>query len=301
MAEATGKATAKIIQTTLDKSASFALDLEVRISAEIIRGNKIKGNAPDYVKDLAKKTLKYLGYAKYGLQIKIDSKIPQKAGLGELEANSVATILAVSGTIARKHGSANELKIDVHTRHQFILIGNKLIDKTKLLALCPGEYDRLFASLNGGFVVADNREKEIIRRGEMETMSFVAALPKKAPKLDKDIQQLYRHERDLIFEECCKGNLYGAMRLNTLLYRDETAVKMLRRGAPIAVTTYPTTIGITRDPKKIKDITKAAAKGNRVITGLVGNTESRIATKPKKIVKTKEFLEIKGDTEYYLL
>jgi shikimate kinase len=300
MSEAAGKATAKIIQTTQDKSASYALDMEARVSAEIIQGRKIFGNSPDYAKDLAKKTLKFLGYAKYGLSLKIDSNIPKKAGLGELEAISVATTLAVAGAIARKHGSVNELKIDVHTRHQFILIGDKLIDKNKLLAVCPGEYDRLFASLNGGFVVSDNRKKEIIRRGEMETMSYVAAIPKKSPKTDKDILQLYRHERDLIYEECCKGNLYGAMRLNTLLYRDETAIRMLYAGAITAVTTYPTTVGLTRDPKKIKDISKAA-KGNKIITGTVGNTESLIQTKPRRIVKTAEFLGIKGDTEYSLL
>jgi len=63
-----------------------------------------------------------------------------------------------------------------------MVVGEKLVDKKKLLDLCPGEFDRLFVSLYGGFSVCDNRRKEVLRRGEMETMEVVVAVPAKREK-----------------------------------------------------------------------------------------------------------------------
>jgi shikimate kinase len=299
---ATGKGTAKIIQTNLDKSASYALDLETISSVQILDNTKeIKGKISPEIKKLAKDTLTFLGYKNYGLLIKIESKIPVNAGLGEKEAAYVAVVLAVTGAIAKKHGSVNELKIDKYVKEQYMVVGEKLIDKKKLIDLCPGEFDRVFASFYGGFAVCDNRKKEVLRRGEMETMWAIVSSPKKKDALDKDRMLLYRHEAELIWDEALKGNLYIAMRMSALLYADKLATKTLRAGAITAHTTYPSTVALTRDEKKIKPVENAVKKEAKTFTVKVSNNQVAALVKPRRIVKGREFVAKKGKSEYYFL
>jgi shikimate kinase len=300
--QASAKGTAKIIQTPLGKSASYALDLETFASVQILEDTKdIKGKITPEIKKLSKDVLALLGCRNYGLSIKIEPKIPLKAGLGEDEAASVAVALAVAGSIAKKHGAVNELKIDKYVKEQFMVAGDRIVDKKKLLDLCPGEFDRVFTSFYGGFAVCDNRKKEILRRGEMETMQAVIAFPKKAEKTEKDRILLYRHETDIIWDEALKGNLYTAMRLNTLLYADTLAPKMLRAGAITAHTSYPSTIGLTRDEKKTKAIENSVKKEAKTFVVKVANNQAAALVKPRRIVKTKDFLAIKGGDDYFFL
>ena len=299
---AVGKGTAKIIQTSLGKSASYALDLETIASAQILENAKeIKGKINPQIKKLAKDVLNLLGCKNCGLAIKLESKIPKNAGLGENEAASVAVALAVAGAVAKKHGSVNELKIDKYVKEQFMVIGDKIVDKKKLIDICPGEYDRLFTSFYGGFAVCDNRKKEVLRRGEMETLWAVIASPKKKEFLDMDRMLLYRYEADIIWDEALKGNLYVAMRLNTLLYGGVLAPKMLRAGALTAHTSYPATIALSRDEKVNFLIEKAVRKEAKTFVVRAANEQASALVKPRRIVKTKEFLAIKGENDYFFL
>jgi shikimate kinase len=299
---ATGKATAKIIQTTQDKSASYALDLETTASVKMLENSKeIKGKVSAEQKKLAKDTLNFLGYKNYGLIISLESKIPAGAGMGENEAASVALLLAVAGAVAKKHGSVNELKIDKYVKEQYMVVGEKLIDKKQLLALCPGEYDRIFTSFYGGFAVCDNRKKEVLRRGEMETMMAIVSIPKKKEKLEKDHMLLYRYEAELIWDECLKGNLYVAMRLNSLLYGDMKALKVLRAGALTVHSSYPTTVALSREEKKNALIEKAVKKDAKTFIVKVANSQAAALVKPRRIVKGREFVARKGKSEYYFL
>lgn len=302
IAEATGHATARVIRTRLDKCCAYALVLNSRASVELTEKDRtVKGKAPAYVKDLAKKTLKALGHPEYGLSIKIDSSIPLRSGYGEEEADCVATVLAVAAALARKHGAVNQLKIDKYVREQYMIIGGKLVDKKKLIDLCPGEFDRVFTSFYGGFAVCDNRKKEVLRRGEMETVLAVAATPKKKLSLDKDRLQTYRHESELIWDECLKGNMYTAMRLASLLYADVLAPKMLKAGAFTAGTTYPSTVALSRNEKQAKKVEAAAKKGAKTLVTKVENHQSEALVKPKRVVKTREFVEEKWEQPYYFL
>ena len=300
--QATGKATAKIIQTNQDKSASYALDLETVASVQILDNSKeIKGKITPEIKKLAKDTLNFLGYKNYGLSIKIESAIPANSGLGEKEASYVAVVLSVAAAISKRHGAVNELKIDKYVKEQYMLVGEKLIDKKKLIDLCTGEFDRVFTSFYGGFAVCDNRKKEVLRRGEMETMWAIVATPKKKESLDKDLMLLYRHEAELIWDEALKGNLYVAMRLNSLLYGDKNAPKMLRAGALTAHTSYPSTIALSRDEKKNPSIEKAVKKDAKTYIVKIANNQAAALVKPRRIVKGREFVEKKGKSEYYFL
>jgi len=163
---ANGHASAKIIHTVQDRGASYAISLEAAASAKLLEKKRgITGRISSEQKRLAGNILKALGCEGLGLSITLESGIPPKAGLGEDEAASVAIALAVSGAVAKKHGSVNELRIDKYVREQYMVVGEKLVDKKKLLDLCPGEFDRLFVSLYGGFSVCDNRRKEVCAGG----------------------------------------------------------------------------------------------------------------------------------------
>jgi len=302
MVEAVAHATGKIIQTMLEKGAAYALNLDVKASAEITeKGKGVAGKVAPYIKKAALETLKLFDCEKYGVSLSVESSIPANAGLGETEASSVAAVLAVTGALARKHGTVNELKIDKFMREQYMVVDGRLADKKKLLNICPGEYDRIFASLYGGFAVCDDRKKEVLRRGEMETMWAVIATPKKREKMEKDLLKIYRHEADIIWDECLKGNLYGAMRLSTLLYHDNLAPKMLVAGAFAADTSHPSTIAFARDEKKAGGIAKAVRKEAVTMITKTVNQQAQALVKPVRIVKTKEFLETRGEQEYFFL
>lgn len=298
--KATGHASAKIIQTAQDRGASYALGLDATASVRLA-GKGVSGKISPSHKKLAKDILSLLGHKDIGVSISLESKIPSGAGLGEDEAASVAIALAVAGAVAKRRGSVNELKIDKYVREQYMVVGEKLVDKKKLLALCPGEYDRLFVSLYGGFAVCDNRKKEVMRRGEMETMQAVIAIPKKKEKPDKERMLLYRYEADLIYDECLKGNLYVAMRLNSLLFADKIAPQMLSAGAVTAHASYPSAVALSRDAKKTLLIEKAAKKDARTMVVNAENTQAAALIKPRRIVKGREFVQQKGDQDYYFL
>lgn len=300
--KAEGHASAKIIQTFQDKAASYALGLAATASVSLLSDVKgIRGNISAGQKKLARDVLSFLGQRDYGLEISLESGIPPGVGLGEDEAASIAIVLAITGAVAKRHGSVNLLRIDKYVKEQYMWVGEKLIDKRKLLALCPGEYDRLFVSLYGGFAVCDNRKKEVLRRGEMETMEAVIAIPKKKEKPDKERMLLYRHEAERIYDECLKGNLYVAMRLNSLLYGDRIVPKMLSAGAVTAHTSYPSTVGLSRDPRRTRMIEKAAGTDAKTLVVSAENAQAAAQIKPRRIVKSREFVEQKGSQDYFFL
>ncbi|MBN2251572.1 MAG: hypothetical protein JW724_05825 [Candidatus Altiarchaeota archaeon] len=301
MVEAVAKATAKIICPEFGNGASFALDLDAKADVRLAEGSKgIRGRIDPGIKKLAKEVLDFLD-CDLGVEIKTESGIPGKAGLGELEALSVAVVLATAGEIAKRQGSINELKIDKYVREQFLVVNGRLVDKKELIDVCTlGEFDRVCSSFYGGFTVCENRQRNVLRRGEMEsTLHYVAIVPEKK-ETDKDVL-LYRNEAEAVFNEALNGNLYTAMKLNGLLYCDRISKKMLSAGALTATVSHPSTVGLTRDAGKVKDIMKAVKEGGAIFSGKVSNEPATLLVKPRKIVKTKEFLALKGADEYHLL
>jgi 16S rRNA G966 N2-methylase RsmD len=91
------------------------------------------------------------------------------------------------------------------------------------------------------------------------------------------------------------------MRLNSLLYRDRIAPKTLAAGALSAHTSYPATIALSRDAKKTTLIEKAAKKDAKTVIVNAENTQASALVKPRRIVKCREFVEQKGESEYYFM
>lgn len=303
MIEAVACGTGKIVGSIPNKGACFAVDLNARVRVEITEGKELTGDVDPLTAEIARDTLTFFGYD-YGLKIEVESDIPPSAGLGDREAVSTATVMAVAGALAKKHGSVNELRIDKYMKEQFLIINGKVVDKKKLIDLCikPGlEFDRVSASFYGGFIVSDNRKRMILRRGEMENLSIVLLTPKEKEMIDPIELKLFSNELEIMWDEALKGNLYTAMKLNTLFYKTRAVKDMLTAGSLTASVSFPSVIALVRDEDRISGVEESVRNKGSVSVTKVCNEKARVLGKPKKIVKIKEFLELKGSEEFHLL
>ncbi|MBN2014225.1 MAG: hypothetical protein JW778_03505 [Candidatus Altiarchaeota archaeon] len=286
------------------RGAVFALDLKATASAKILEDHKKIKTQDKTAEKIAKKVLDLLGYT-YRVEVKIKNEIPLRVGFGEKEAVAIATALAVTGALAKKHGSVNELRIDKYMKDQFMIIGDKLVDKKKLMDLCVDSgmrLDRTYASLYGGFSVADNNKRKVLRHGEMESLHSIILVPEKPKKKSLKDMRVFDGQLQMIWDEALKGNLNTAMNMNSMLYNSETTRKMLNADAlAVSISRKGGLVGFTRKEERIKDIMKALEEEGKILIKKAMNEKAWALIKPKKIYKTHEFLELKGGQEHHWL
>jgi shikimate kinase len=294
--EAEAYATANMVEVA-GKSAAFALDMKTTASASLREDGKIIAKDAT-AKEVVEKVLALLGYS-CGVEVTLKTEIPKNKGFGEDAAAAVATALAVSGAVAKKFGTINELKIDIHTRDQFMIIEEKLFNKKKLVDLCSEgmRADRVYASFYGGFAISENGR--ILRHGEMEMASMVILAPKKVEKLGEDDMMVLGDELDIIFQQALSGNLNTAMNMNATLLAKKMALKMLKAGAmAVSAAKEGGLVAINRDEKKAEEIADALKLDGSIITKKASNSHAKIIINPKRIYKINEFMALKGDQPY---
>lgn len=293
--EAISHGTGRIIAIN-GKGSAFALNLDVKVRVRLLEEKEIIGDSLEI--ETAKKILNFFNYD-YGFEIETENNLPES--IGRKEAVSSAVTLAIVGALARIHGSINELRIDKFLSEQFFVIDKKLVDKQKLMELCSSEenFDRISASFYGGFCITDNREKRILRRGEMENLCIVILIPE---RFQKDDLSLFQDEAEMIWNEALKGNLYDAMKLNSLLYSAQRRVidKMLNSGALTVNISDGALMALIRD-KSIEPVRNSVSGNGSILIAKTANQEARVLGKPKRIMKLKEFLELKKDQEFHFL
>ncbi len=299
ISEAFSYSTVEIANSFDGKSAVFAIDLSVDIAVKLVNDRDIIFSDKSFHKfnDIVKKTLDYFGYGE-GCIIDIKTKIPENSGLGFKEAVISAIILGISGAISSKNGSILELKIDKYMKEQIMEVNGKLVNIFDLIRKISDDdvrFDRLFASYFGGFIAADNIKKEILRRGEMESLYVSLIIPKRIRmnKHEFKPELLFKNEAEVIFTEALKGNLYTAMKLNGLLYDKELIKKALSLGAITAtVNRNGVLIALSRDKKTAERISD-----NLVFR--VANKKAIVKRKPMRVIRVNEFLKIKGKNKFY--
>jgi len=299
ISEAFSYSTVEIANSFDGKSAVFAIDLSVDIAVKLVNDRDIIFSDKSFhkFKDIVKKTLDYFGYRE-GCNIDIKTKIPENSGLGFKEAVASAIILGISGAISSKNGSILELKIDKYMKEQIMEVNGKLVNIFDLIRKISDDdvrFDRLFASYFGGFIVADNIKKEILRRGEMESLYVSLIIPKRIRMDEHEFKPelLFKNEAEVIFMEALKGNLYTAMKLNGLLYDKELIKKALSLGAITAtVNRNGVLIALSRDKKTAERISD-----NLVFR--VANKKAIVKRKPMRVIRVNEFLKIKGKDKFY--
>ncbi|MFH0860655.1 MAG: hypothetical protein V1921_05595 [Candidatus Altiarchaeota archaeon] len=304
MLEAVSNGSALLVDSSsIGRGASFAITLGSKAGCELTKTKTITPKSlPAAVRKAAKVVLDYCG-KKSGARLSFSSEIPKEAGLGFEESIAVASAVAVTGALARERGSVMELKVDKYLKEQFYVIDGTVVDRIELareLSKQGLDFSRVCCSLFGGFFITDDRKLEVLRRGENEGFSVVACTLKKAGK-----SALFRNEVQLAWDEALKGNLYSAMNMNALLHGSETArevtAKMLEAGAVTTSYSGNSVLALIRDPEKVVRVKNSAKKFGDVILTSTSNTQTSALMKPRRIVKTAEFLEIKGDSSYYFL
>lgn len=291
-------ATANIVETKT-KGAAFALNLKTRASATLREDKRIicRNNT---AKEVAKATLNHLGYSQ-GVEVNINTEIPENRGFGEKESIATATALAIAGALAKEYGSINELKIDVYMRDQFLVIEDRLINKRDLMTISTQKkrFDRVYASLYGGFAIADNIKRKILRHGEMETLHAVILIPKKREKTSREEHEKIESQLEVIFNEALCGNLNTAMNMNSTILTKRNTLRLLAAGAlAVSASDSGSLVGLTRDKEKTGKIAEEAKKIGNVITNKPMNEQARILIKPKKIYRINDFMELKKDQPY---
>lgn len=282
--EAVSHATLSMVCTG-NKGSAFAVAFPVRVNVELLDKKTIdvKGTQRQIARNTVKKVLKLFN-KDYGVKVVIESDIPAKVGLGEKEAVSVATALATVGAIAKKDGAIMLLRIDKYLDEQFYIVDKKIVNRLEIAKICEGRFDRVCASLFGGFSVTDN--SDILRRGEMENLDvsvFSQKMQKVPSLLDTDMQSAW--------QETLKGNLYTAIKMNALIQGQMGAVeKRINAGA--------LTVGVTKD--SVYALTRKGKVRSRIAAHVM-NEPSKVISKPKRIAKIRKFLELKGEQEYYFL
>lgn len=136
----------------------------------------------------------------------------------------------------------------------------------------------------------------------MEALHTVVLLPKKIEEIDISELRLLRSELGVVWNEVLGGNLYTAMKLNSLLYDGGVVKRMLGAGAlTVSRSREGSVAALVRDEGRIGDVVDSVKQDGGVLTGRVVNEEARISVKPKRVVKIREFLELKGDQEFHWL
>jgi len=287
--------TVEIANSQRGESAVYALNYRSNAVVKLTEEKNITFHDPSFIRfgDVVKETLDFFG-KDYGCVVQVEVEFPEGVGLGFDEAVSSSIMLSLCGALARAEGAVYELRIDKYVREQVYEIDGSFVNFLDLLRQVSSKdlrFDRFFSSLYGGFIVADNNVKTVLRRGEMESLYAAVLLPdgSQAGGLDTD---LFLNEARVIYQEALKGNLYSAMKLHGLFFSPKGLEGVLSKGALAASANREgLVVALCRDrdaADKISDLVCETANKKAVVDG-----------KPIRIIKVNEFLKLKGDQKFY--
>ncbi|MFH1721213.1 MAG: hypothetical protein ABH950_01265 [Candidatus Altiarchaeota archaeon] len=290
------------------KAAVFSLGLETKVTVEEadrkgiivegLRGN-VKAKGGKIVRAVAAKVLKK-NRSKKGLRFSIASAKKSIEGLGAEESIAAATALATYGILARGQGSGMfEFQVDKTLRRQFVQIKGRVIPTEEMIEDCLAavptlSFTRLAVSFYGGFVVADEKKRETLRRGEMEEKITCEILPLKEKPLPASS---FTSETEIVWAEALKGNLYTASNLNAILNcsNHQLLEKTKKQKGVISLSYSPPTLIVLHRKKTKKGKEEETKKGGKIP---INNEPVRIQKKPKRILRIREFLELKPEGEW---
>ncbi|MFH1126176.1 MAG: shikimate kinase [Candidatus Altiarchaeota archaeon] len=263
------------------KGGAFGIDLHTKATVELNNSRRVVGRIKDnpgesarLIELCAKNTLKHFGF-KHGVEVETESTIPIAGGLKSSSVAANATVLATAGALAEKHGEIREVRLSKKEKRQEIVIKNRVIEPLELINIgvdsalqakvtVTGAFDDATASYLGGYTITDNKERKILRMGDVESMNAVILIPDKkiyTAKADLKRIPLIKNSVQAAWELALKGEVYTAITLNGLLHslafnqNPETQLKALEAGALAAGLSGkgPSVIALTRgSTEKIK-------------------------------------------------
>ena len=193
------------------KGAAFGIDLRTEAEVTLTDDRKIIGTIDgggdtSLIERCVELTLSRFG-GDYGANISTKSQVPSASGLKSSSAAANATVLATLDALGETMEPIDAVKIGVRAA----------LDAGVTIT---GAFDDACASMLGGFVVTDNKEKNLISRIERDSEVLVLAPDLKALSSDTNVShsRLVAPWVEMAYREALDGNYEKAMTLNGFLY-----------------------------------------------------------------------------------
>ena len=193
------------------KGAAFCIDLKTEAEVVITDDKKITGYIEEsgdtkLIERCVFLTLLRFG-SKSGAKVSTKSQIPIASGLKSSSAAANATVLATLDALGETLEPMEAIKIGVQAA----------LDAKVTIT---GAFDDACASMLGGFVITDNKNKELIKREERASEVLILAPEKQVFSSGTNVMRsrLIGKWVEMAFMEAIVGNYEKAMTLNGFLY-----------------------------------------------------------------------------------
>lgn len=218
-----------------------------------------------------------------GVSVKTSSTLPVASGLSSSSATSNAVIMATAEALNGKYSSESEANL--LTSHDLINLG---VDASLEAGVTiTGAFDDASASFFGGYTITNNLERKILKMDAMDEQNILIFMPnRKSLTAQSDVRRmkLISPQVKLAFQEALKGNLYGAITLNGLLYcaslgfSPEMALDAIDAGAKAAGLsgTGPSFVAVSAEENIDNIVDIWSSHPGEIIRTEVDNTGTRV-------------------------
>lgn len=193
------------------KGAAFGIDLKTEAEVVLTNDKKITGYIEEsgdtkLIERCVELTLLRFG-SKSGARVSTKSQIPIASGLKSSSAAANATVLATLDALGEMLEPMEAIKIGVQAA----------LDAKVTIT---GAFDDACASMLGGFVITDNKNKELIKREERASQVLILAPDKKVFSSGTNVMRsrLIGKWVEMAYREAVAGSYEKAMTLNGFLY-----------------------------------------------------------------------------------
>ena len=193
------------------KGAAFGIDLKTQAEVTLTDNKEIigymeEGGDTTLIERSVELTLSRFD-SKIGAKVATKSQIPIASGLKSSSAAANATVLATLDALGEKLEPLEVIKIGVQAA----------LDAKVTIT---GAFDDACASMLGGFVITDNKKKELIKREERDSQVLILAPEKKVLSSGTNVlrSRLIGKWVEMAYKEAIAGNYEKAMTLNGFLY-----------------------------------------------------------------------------------
>ncbi len=193
------------------KGAAFGIELKTEAEVVLTGSNKIQGYMEEggdttLIERAVELTLSRFG-SRDGAKVATKSEIPIASGLKSSSAAANAAVLATLDALGEKLEPIEAVKIGVQAA----------LDAKVTIT---GAFDDACASMLGGFVITDNKKKELLSRIERDSGVLILAPEKKVFSSSTNVarSRLIGRWVEMAYKEALSGNYEKAMTLNGFLY-----------------------------------------------------------------------------------
>ncbi|MDD5615992.1 MAG: shikimate kinase [Candidatus Methanoperedens sp.] len=193
------------------KGAAFGIELKTEAEVVLTDSKKVQGYMEEggdtrLIERCVELTLSHFGSTS-GAKVATKSEIPIASGLKSSSAAANAVVLATLDALGEDLESLEAVKIGVQAA----------LDAKVTIT---GAFDDACASMLGGFVITDNKKKELLSRVEQDSGVLILAPEKKVFSSSTNVarSRLIGRWVEMAYKEALSGNYEKAMTLNGFLY-----------------------------------------------------------------------------------